>query len=78
MTEIDVIDDKGMERTITKSNTRWMLFTGWMLQIIAHILNIVYYLIHPSSPEIGTWGAAEELQDKWIHPDDGEYECEKM
>ena len=69
MTEIIVFDhDKEKERTITTSNTLWMLFTGWMFYIIAQILNLVYYYIHPSSPEMCTWGATEELEEEWTYP----------
>ena len=72
MTEIDVFDEKGKERKITTSDTWWMLFTGWMFYIIAQILNLVYYYIHPSSPEMCSWGASEELEEEWTYPY-GEY-----
>ena len=59
-------------RNITTTNISWLLGVGWMFYFVSLLLNLIYYLMHPSSPEMWTWGAAEELEEKWIHPDDGE------
>ena len=70
MTDIEVIDD-GTLRTITTADTGRILGAGWLLYFFSLILNLVYYLMHPSSPEIWTWGAEEELED-WTPPDEKE------
>ena len=61
-------------RTITKTNIIWLLVTGWMFYFGSLILNLAYYMMHPSSPEMWTWGAVEELEE-WSPP--GERETEK-
>ena len=67
--EIVVPDQDKVEelRTITPANVGWLLGTGWMFYFVSLLLNLVYYLMHPSSPEMWTWGAAEELEE-WIPP----------
>ena len=37
-----------------------------MFYFVSLLLNLVYYLMHPSSPEMWTWGAAMELEE-WGH-----------
>ena len=67
MKDIDiVVTDQGKAeelRTITAANVGWMLGAGWMFYFVSLLLNLVYYLMHPSSPEMLTWGAAEELEE---------------
>ena len=81
MTNIDVTDEAGNSRTITPTNISWMLFTGWMFYIGSQVLNFIYYLMHPSSPELFTWGKEEKLEG-WTPPgetqpqDEEEGECE--
>ena len=50
-------------RTITADNVGWLLGAGWMFYFGSLLLNLVYYLMHPSSPELWTWGAAEKLEE---------------
>ncbi len=64
---IEVIDEAGHLRTITPSNIGWMLGIGWMFYIASQILNFIYYKMHPSSPEMWTWGAEEKLEE-WTRP----------
>ena len=54
-------------RTITATNVGWLLGAGWMFYFVSLLLNLVYYLMHPSSPEMWTWGAEEELE-VWTPP----------
>ena len=58
-------------RTITPTHVAWMLGAGWMFYFVSLLLNLVYYLMHPSSPEMWTWGAAEELEE-WTPPEEKE------
>ena len=71
--EIVVTDqDKAEElRTITPTNVGWLLGAGWMFYFVSLLLNLVYYLMHPSSPEMWTWGAAEELEE-WTTPEEAQ------
>ena len=55
-------------RTITPANVGWLLGAGWMFYFVSLLLNMIYYLMHPSSPEMWTWGAAEELEE-WTPPE---------
>ena len=48
---------------ISSWDTGRMLGAGWLLYLCSLILNLLYYKMHPSSPELGTWGAAEELEE---------------
>ena len=77
--EIVVTDqDKAEElRTITPANVGWLLGAGWMFYFVSLLLNLVYYLMHPSSPEMWTWGAAEELEE-WTPPEKKETEPRKQ
>ena len=68
-TIIDVTDEEGNSRTITAANLSWMLGAGWMFYFCSMFLNYLYYKMHPSSPEMWTWGAAEELQE-WTPPEE--------
>ena len=65
--EIVVTDQDKVEelRTITPANVGWLLGAGWMFYFVSLLLNLVYYLMHPSSPEMWTWGAAEKLEE-WV------------
>ena len=69
MTNIDVTDEAGNSRSITPTNISWMLFTGWMFYIGSLILNLIYYIMHPSSPEMFTWGKEEKLEG-WTPPEE--------
>ena len=50
-------------RRITTGDTGRMLGAGWLLYLGSQILNLVYYKMHPSSPEMGTWGKAEKIEE---------------
>ena len=54
-------------RLISTGVTGRMLGAGWLLYLCSLLLNLLYYKMHPSSPELGTWGAAEELEE-WTPP----------
>ena len=56
-------------RLISTVNTGWMLGTGWILFALSQVLNFIFYKMHPSSPEMWTWGAAEELEE-WTPPEE--------
>ena len=58
-------------RTITPTHVAWMLGAGWMFYFVSLLLNLVYYLMHPSSPEMWTWGAEEELEE-WTPPEEAQ------
>ena len=49
-----------------KINTGIMLGAGWLLFLLSQILNYLYYKMHPSSPEMGTWGEAEKVEEEWV------------
>ena len=75
-----VVTDQGKAeelRTITPANVGWLLGAGWMFYFVSLLLNLVYYLMHPSSPEMWTWGAAEELEE-WTPPEKKETEPRKQ
>ena len=63
--EHDVEEIRGL--TISSWDTGRMLGAGWLLYLCSLLLNLLYYKMHPSSPELGTWGAAEELEE-WTPP----------
>ena len=74
-----VVPDQGKAeelRTITPANVGWLLGAGWMFYFVSLLLNLVYYLMHPSSPEMWTWGAAEELEE-WTPPGEKDTEARK-
>ena len=50
-------------RPISTTNTGWMLGTGWILFVFSQVMNFIFYKLHPSSPEMWTWGKAEELEE---------------
>ena len=62
-------------RTITPANVGWLLGAGWMFYFVSLLLNLVYYLMHPSSPEMWTWGKEERLEE-WTLPPEKEVELE--
>ena len=64
-------------RTITPANVGWLLGAGWIFYFVSLLLNLVYYLMHPSSPELWTWGATEELEG-WTPPEKKETETRKQ
>ena len=67
-----VVTDQGKAeelRTITPANVGWLLVVGWMFYFVSLLLNLIYYLMHPSSPEMWTWGAEEELEE-WTPPEE--------
>ena len=67
--QIVVTDQDSAEalRTITAANVGWLLGAGWMFYFASLLLNLVYYTMHPSSPEMWTWGAEEKLEE-WTPP----------
>ena len=66
---------------ISSWDTGRMLGAGWLLYLCSLILNIIFYKIHPSSPEMCTWGAAEELEewtyDEWVTYEEWTYSEEQ-
>ena len=52
-------------RLISTTDTGRMLGAGWLLYLASLILNFIFYKMHPSSPEMWTWGAGEELEEQW-------------
>ena len=56
-------------RTITTTNVIWLLVAGWIFYFVSLLLNLGYYLMHPSSPEMWTWGA-EEVLEEWTPPEE--------
>ena len=77
--EIVVTDQDASEelRTITGVNVGWLLGAGWMFYLVSLVLNLVYYLMHPSSPEMWTWGAEEKLEE-WTPPGEKVTETRKQ
>ena len=69
--EIKLKDEAEELRTITTTNVSWLLGAGWMFYFGSLLLNLTYYMMHPSSPEMWTWGAAEELEE-WTPPGERE------
>merc|ERR1712032_1140392 len=64
-------------RTISTSNTGWMLGTGWILFVFSQVMNFIFYKLHPSSPEMWTWGKAEELEE-WEPQEEKQTQAEEM
>ena len=62
-------------RLISTTDTGRMLGAGWVLYLFSIGLNYIFYRMHPSSPEMGTWGAAEELEE-WKPPEEEQEEGE--
>ena len=68
MREIYVTDEEGILRIITTINIVLMLGVGWMFYFGSLVLNFIYYLMHPSSPKMWTWGKKEKLEG-WTPPE---------
>ena len=62
-------------RLISTTDTGRMLGAGWVLYLFSIGLNFIFYKMHPSSPEMGTWGAGEELEE-WTPPEEAQKEGE--
>lgn len=62
--KILLVTDSGEKGEITNYSLKMVILAGWIFYIASHILNFIYYIIHPSSPELFTWGA-EEVLEKW-------------
>ena len=62
-------------RIISTTNMGWMLGTGWILFVFSQVMNFIFYKLHPSSPEMWTWGKAEELEE-WEPLEDTETQVE--
>ena len=60
---------------ITTGVTARMLGAGWLLYLASIILNFIFYKMHPSSPEMWTWGAEEKLEE-WTPPEETQEEGE--
>lgn len=45
-------DVNGVIHAITRRNIGWMLGAGWLFYFASFILNIIYYIIHPSFADI--------------------------
>ena len=60
---------------ITTADTGKMLVAGWLLYLASLIFNFIFYKMHPSSPEMWTWGAEEELEE-WKPPEETQEEGE--
>ena len=59
----DHLNEELRGRRITTGDTGRMLGAGWLLYLGSQILNLVFYQMHPSSPEMGTWGKAEKIEE---------------
>ena len=69
--------DNGTEtRLISTTDTGRILWAGWLLYLASLIFNYVFYKMHPSSPEMWTWGAAEELEE-WTPQEEKKFETRK-
>ena len=58
-------------RLISTTDTGRMMGAGWLLYLVSLIFNFIFYKMHPSSPEMWTWGAEEELEE-WTPPEEAE------
>ena len=54
---------------ISTGDTGRMLGAGWLFYLCSLILNYIFYKMHPSSPEMWTWGAEKELKE-WTPPEE--------
>ena len=62
MTDDMVLKDvNGTSHPITKNNISWMLGIGWIFYLASFILNIIYYMIHPSFADISGPGLLRRL-----------------
>ena len=55
-------------RNISTTNTGWMLGTGWILFVFSQVMNFIFYKLHPSSPEIWTWGKRRRRHKQRVSP----------
>ena len=62
-------------RLISTTDTGRMLGAGWLLYLASLILNFIFYKMHPSSPEMWTWGAEEKLE-VWTPPEEAQAQVE--
>ena len=68
--EIVDADSAGGTRYIGKTHIAWMLGVGWIFYFFSLLLNVVFYLMHPSSPEMWTcFGTAVEIKE-WTPPEE--------
>ena len=58
-------------RLISTTDTGRMLGAGWLLYLASLIFNFIFYKMHPSSPEMWTWGAEEMVED-WTLPEEAQ------
>ena len=57
-------------RLISTTDTGRMIWVGWLLYLASLILNYIFYKMHPSSPEMWTWGAGEDEVKEWTLPEE--------
>ena len=69
------IGDGSVPRPISTTDTGKMLGAGWLLFLCSQGFNFILYKMHPSSPEMWTWGAEEELE-VWTTPEEAQKEGE--
>ena len=62
-------------RLISTMDTGRMLGAGWLLYLASLIFNFIFYIMHPSSPEMWSWGAEEELEE-WTPPEEAQAQVE--
>ena len=62
-------------RPITTADTGKMLLAGWLLFLFSQGFNFILYKMHPSSPEMWTWGVEEEPEE-WTPPEETQEEGE--
>ena len=66
---VHVTDEAGKTRIIKIHNIIWMLVVGWMFYIVSMVLHCIYYIMHPSSPDIWSCGNEEQLEE-WTPPEE--------
>ena len=50
--EMSMIDVHGNAHSVQPFSIYWMLGAGWIFMFLSFILNLIFYMIHPSSPGI--------------------------
>ena len=50
--EMSMIDVHGNTHCVPPFSIYWMLGAGWIFMFLSFILNLIFYMIHPSSPGI--------------------------
>ena len=50
--EMSMIDVHGNAHSVPPFSIYWMLGAGWIFMFLSFILNLIFYMIHPSSPGI--------------------------